>query len=440
MAFNPKFTELFGSKLLSHGADKKDVEVDTVEALKDKKAIAIYFSAHWCPPCRGFTPQLAEWYKTSYKALGMEVVFASSDRDEAAFKEYFAEQPWLALPYSERDLKAKLAEKFECNGIPYLVILGADGTIITKNGRAKVTEDKTGASFPWAPKPFSEVLGDTFQKKGQNLSLADFKGKKLGLYFSAHWCPPCRGFTPKLTEAYNKLQANGEKFEIVFVSSDRDEKSFNEYYETMPWACLPFSDRDRKKALSDHFEVEGIPTLVILDENLKIITDSAVGTVSADPEAKKFPWKAELVNDIDESAEGIDSKPALVVMQDLVDEKEKEANLAVLKALATEQAEKTAAADAAKGSKAPNCFDAAGEESFAFFSAGQTGGRLRDRVADECRMKKDEKKTQVVLLCIHKSGGFYEWPAETSFTKENADKFIQDFRAGKLTRKEMGSE
>jgi len=27
-------------------------------------------------------------------------------------------------------------------------------------------------------------------------------GKKVLVYFSAHWCPPCRGFTPLLKEAY----------------------------------------------------------------------------------------------------------------------------------------------------------------------------------------------------------------------------------------------
>ena len=27
--------------------------------------IGIYFSAHWCPPCRGFTPVLSEFYKVA---------------------------------------------------------------------------------------------------------------------------------------------------------------------------------------------------------------------------------------------------------------------------------------------------------------------------------------------------------------------------------------
>ena len=36
---------------------------DSDEAMAGKKALALYFSAHWCPPCRGFTPQLAQWYE-----------------------------------------------------------------------------------------------------------------------------------------------------------------------------------------------------------------------------------------------------------------------------------------------------------------------------------------------------------------------------------------
>ena len=68
------------------------------------------------------------------------------------------------------------------------------------------------------------------------------------MYFSAHWCPPCRGFTPKLAEWYNNFKKlpNGDKLEIVFVSSDRDEKTFKEYYAEMPWLALPYADRDKK--------------------------------------------------------------------------------------------------------------------------------------------------------------------------------------------------
>jgi nucleoredoxin len=462
MPFNPKFAELLGAKLLKHSEKDNSVneEVDTVEALKDKKMIAIYFSAHWCPPCRGFTPQLAEWYDTSYKSLGMEVVFASSDRDEKSFGEYFAEMPWLALPYSARDLKEKLGEKFECSGIPHLVLLSPDGVVATLDGRSVVSEDPEGAEFPWAKKDLSAVLGDYFEKKGEKKSLAELcngfqPGSKLGIYFSAHWCPPCRGFTPVLKEAYEKVVTEQKQpFEILFVSSDRSEDQFKEYYGEMPWACLPFGDRDTKKKLSSHFGVQGIPSLVLLDvgngsaENIKVLNENTVGSVRGDKESgfANFPWSPKLVSDIDQACEGISEKPSLVVIQSSLAKEQQEANTAVLLSLATEQAATVAADAAAREGQPQTCFDAEGAEQFCFFTAQQEGGRLRDRVASECKLDKKAKddaaegKPTVMLLCIHKQGGFYEFPAGTAFTKESAAQFMRDYQAGILTRKQMGDD
>lgn len=74
------------------------------------------------------------------------------------------------------------------------------------------------------------------------------EGKVLGIYFSAHWCPPCRAFTPQLVEWYRKIKGgpNGSSFEIVFVSSDRDQGMFDEYFQEMPWHALPFQERMTK--------------------------------------------------------------------------------------------------------------------------------------------------------------------------------------------------
>jgi nucleoredoxin len=192
---------LLGDKLMG-----KNGEIATGDAFEGKKAIALYFSAHWCPPCRGFTPKLAEWYTKDLKDKGLEVVFISSDRDEKAFDEYYGEQPWLAVPYANREVKARLDKKYKVQGIPSLVLLSPDGELITKDGRAAVSNDPTGLELPWKPKTFDEIFSDAtlISQDGSTVKGSTLKGKVFGLYFSAHWCPPCRGFTPKLAEWYKK--------------------------------------------------------------------------------------------------------------------------------------------------------------------------------------------------------------------------------------------
>jgi len=64
-------------------------------------------------------------------------------------------------------------------------------------------------------------------------------------------------FTPQLMVTYDKLKADGKNFEILFISSDRSESSFTEYYGTMPgWFALPYKD-ERCIPLTRLFGVQG---------------------------------------------------------------------------------------------------------------------------------------------------------------------------------------
>ena len=100
----------------------------------------------------------------------------------------------------------------------------------------------------------------------------------FGLYFSAHWCPPCRGFTPKLINFYNVVNKNNKQLEIIFVSSDKSEAEFNEYYNSMPWLSIPFKDESIQN-LKETFEIMGIPTFLVFNSDGKLIDGKARTTV-----------------------------------------------------------------------------------------------------------------------------------------------------------------
>lgn len=132
----------------------------------------------------------------------------------------------------------------------------------------------------------SALLGDSFMKVNKSRNNTINKDGKLSnndrivaLYFSAHWCGPCRRFTPQLVETYNNLKSENHDVEIIFISSDSDEASFKNYFQEMPWLALPFDKRDEKAELSRYFEVSGIPTLVVLsgDFTRVLSSDAPVG-------------------------------------------------------------------------------------------------------------------------------------------------------------------
>jgi nucleoredoxin len=414
-----ELASLLGEKLQS-----KSGEVSTADALAGKSAIALYFSAHWCPPCRGFTPQLAEWYSTSLQAKGLEIVFVSSDKEEEGFKDYFGSMPWLALPFTDRDRKQSLSAKFKVSGIPSVVILDGSGKTITTDGRAAIAGDPTGEDMPWKPKSLQEILeGATLIGKDGSKSVDALKDQVYAFYFSAHWCPPCRGFTPQLAEWYTKdLKAKG--LEVVFVSSDREEEAFKEYFGSMPWLALEYSDRKRKEQLSNLFGVRGIPSVVIIDKDGSVISKEGRAAIGGDPTGAEFPWYPKPVFNFKDGPGSLNESPTLVALCEACDASSKKAAEAALEPIAIKYKDEAKA----KGEEDPAV--AFGIATEAEGIAGQIRKMTGLAGAEEA------KQAKLMLFDIPDNGGFYEGP-EGEITTASISAFIEGYLAKTLERKQL---
>lgn len=114
----------------------------------------------------------------------------------------------------------------------------------------------------------------------------------LFVYFSAHWCPPCRKFTPHLVEFYNQHFKNGD-FDLLFISSDEDQDHMDTYMrETgMPWTGIKLGN-PTNETLSQRFGVTGIPCLVLLNERDEVLASSFNGATYLGPQAALEKYEA----------------------------------------------------------------------------------------------------------------------------------------------------
>mmetsp|Transcript_23837 Transcript_23837/g.36845 ORF Transcript_23837/g.36845 Transcript_23837/m.36845 type:complete len:351 (-) Transcript_23837:1601-2653(-) len=126
------FSSLDNGQFVTSTANKLSLE----DALGGKEFVLLYASAHWCGPCRQFTPQLANWYKGA-KNRGIEVIFLSADHDENGFESYFKTMPWIAIDYDD-DTRESVMAQIRVTGIPRLVVLdGRTGRVVEDNAVGK---------------------------------------------------------------------------------------------------------------------------------------------------------------------------------------------------------------------------------------------------------------------------------------------------------------
>ena len=109
----------------------------------------------------------------------------SSDNSKQEFEEYYASMKtetgrhWLALDYDQSVLKKDLGEIFNVRGIPALVLLKKDGTIITSEGAQRALRMGPG-SFPWDDESVERKKKISIQKEKEVLE-EQIKSKRMVL-------------------------------------------------------------------------------------------------------------------------------------------------------------------------------------------------------------------------------------------------------------------
>lgn len=105
---------------------------------------------------------------------------------------------------------------------------------------------------------------------GQEVKLADYKGKVVFLNFWATWCAPCKEEMPSMERLYQKMK--GKPFEILAVSVDQGDSQplIQEFLKTTPVSFPIF--RDPEQGISKkQYRTTGVPESFIIGKDGKLV-------------------------------------------------------------------------------------------------------------------------------------------------------------------------
>lgn len=126
-----------------------------------------------------------------------------------------------------------------------------------------------GALLPGAEAP-AFTLKNIYT--GDDICLADYRGKYVLLDFWASWCGPCRNSHPHLISIEQKYKA--DNFALLGIASDRKDDVIKEAAgkDGITWPQMNiYEKRSGQKPLSEMYDISALPTKILIDPQGKIV-------------------------------------------------------------------------------------------------------------------------------------------------------------------------
>jgi len=103
---------------------------------------------------------------------------------------------------------------------------------------------------------------------GKEVSLSDFKGKKVFLNFWASWCPPCISEMPDIEKLYTETKDSD--LVILAVNLGEDKATVKAFSDTNKYNFKILLDTDQ--SVGKQYNISAIPTSYFIDKEGNIVS------------------------------------------------------------------------------------------------------------------------------------------------------------------------
>ncbi|MBE6068024.1 MAG: redoxin domain-containing protein [Clostridium lundense] len=110
---------------------------------------------------------------------------------------------------------------------------------------------------------------------GKEVSLSDYKGKKVFLNFWATWCPPCKAEMPEMEMLYQETK--NSDLVILAVNLDEEKDTVQKFISSSKYNFPVLLDTGNIAA--SQYEVVSIPTSFFIDKEGNIV-DKHIGAMT----------------------------------------------------------------------------------------------------------------------------------------------------------------